>query len=57
MVDLDSSWFFLNFDDPRLYGFELEDFQRVKKLVEEGEYRYLFFDEIQLIDQWEGFIR
>lgn len=49
--------FFLNLDDPRLYGFDLNDFSRVYEIISEGTYKYLFFDEIQLVDKWERFIR
>jgi len=49
--------FFLNLDDPRLYGFDLNDFSRVHEIISEGTYKYLFFDEVQLVDKWERFIR
>ncbi|MEN8227724.1 MAG: ATP-binding protein [Bacteroidota bacterium] len=49
--------FFLNLDDPRLYGFDLNDFPRVLEIISEGKYEYLFFDEIQLVDKWERFVR
>jgi len=48
---------YLNFEDPRLAGFDLSDFNRMHELaVEEGIAGY-FFDEIQSIDQWESFVR
>ncbi len=55
--DSKENCFFLNLDDPRLFGFELEDFQKVRAIIEENEAEQLFFDEVQLVDQWERFIR
>lgn len=49
--------FFINLDDPRLFGFDLNDFNRVNEIIEEGKYTHLFFDEIQLVPNWERFIR
>ncbi len=49
--------FFLNLDDPRLYGFDLNDFSRVYEIISEGTNKYFFFDEVQLVDKWERFIR
>lgn len=50
---------YLNFEDPRLINFELDDFERVEKIFEEknGKSGLYFFDEIQNIDKWELFIR
>jgi len=52
------SWYFMNFDDERLAGFELEDFQKImisfKKMAGAP---VIFFDEIQHISGWEQFIR
>lgn len=48
---------YLNFEDPRLAGFDLSDFNRLHEItVKEGTLAY-FFDEIQNIDKWESFIR
>ncbi len=55
--NLGEKCFFINLDDPRLYGFELSDFNRVNEIIEEGGYQYLFFDEIQLVQNWERYIR
>lgn len=49
--------YYLNFEDPRLYDFELNDFNRLDELIEEQETEVLFFDEIQVIDGWERYVR
>lgn len=48
---------FLNFDDPRLAGFEMQDFRLVDNIVTENKYEALFFDEMQVIQGWELYIR
>jgi len=51
--------YYLNFEDPRLEGFELSDFNKAELVMKEiygGEGVY-FFDEIQNVDKWEKFIR
>jgi predicted AAA+ superfamily ATPase len=47
----------LNFDDPRLAGFEPADFQLLDTLIAKGGARSLFFDEIQVVQGWESYIR
>ncbi len=47
---------FLNFEDIRLVGFESSDFTRLNAIIEQQNVDYLFFDEIQLVDNWEIFI-
>lgn len=49
---------FLNFEDPRLTGFESKDFMKVDEIFSEdpGDPFYIF-DEIQNIKEWEKFIR
>ncbi len=51
--------YYLNLEDPRLDGFELSDFNRIEAILPElyGGAGTYFFDEIQIIDQWEKFIR
>ncbi|ETR73518.1 MAG: ATP-binding protein [Candidatus Magnetoglobus multicellularis str. Araruama] len=51
--------YYLNFDDDRLVGFTVEDFQCVDEIFHElyGEKSVYYFDEIQNIDQWERFVR
>lgn len=48
---------YLNFEDPRLAGFDLSDLNRLHEIaVKQGTLPY-FFDEIQNIDNWESFVR
>jgi predicted AAA+ superfamily ATPase len=49
--------FFLNFDDPRLFDFERNDFERLDKIIAEGGFKKVFFDEIQIIPEWERYVR
>lgn len=48
---------YLNFDDPRLYGFDISDFMKLDILIKESGTRVLMFDEIQIIDGWERYVR
>lgn len=48
---------YLNFEDPRLAGFELSDFNRLQEIAEKESITTYFFDEIQLVDKWESFVR
>lgn len=52
-----ASVFYLNFDAPQAYGFAFDDFRIVDEMLEEGQYDMLFFDEIQVVDGWEMYIR
>jgi len=49
--------FFLSFEDPRLFNFDLSDFEILDTLIEKSESESLFFDEIQVINGWELYIR
>ncbi|SDF01705.1 hypothetical protein SAMN04487996_108208 [Dyadobacter soli] len=49
--------FYLNFEDTRLYDFEPSDFLRLDSLVTETGQKVLFFDEIQIVDRWETYVR
>jgi predicted AAA+ superfamily ATPase len=49
--------FFLNFEDPRLYDFERNDFTRLDTVIARTQKRILFFDEIQVIPEWERYVR
>jgi predicted AAA+ superfamily ATPase len=55
----DEHHYYLNFDDDRLQGFELDDFQMLLELFIElyGQERHFYFDEIQNIEGWERFVR
>jgi uncharacterized protein len=48
---------YINFEDPRLTGFDLNDFNRLHEIAELQSITTWFFDEIQLINQWENFVR
>jgi len=48
---------YVNFEDPRLAGFDLSDFNRLQELIEEKKITCLLFDEIQNIDKWENYVR
>ena len=47
----------INFEDTRIEGFELKDFNKVSKIAEEEGIEVFLFDEIQNIDGWEKFVR
>ena len=47
---------FFNFEDSRIFGFEVHDFQKLDELIPQGVDAY-FFDEIQNVDSWEIYIR
>lgn len=48
---------YINFDDPRLYDFDIADFQKLDQLISEAGNRVLMFDEIQIIKGWERYVR
>jgi len=49
--------FYFNFADIRLYEFSAGDFSLLDELVKASGKRILFFDEIQIIEGWELYIR
>ena len=53
-----ASFFYFNFDDERVYGFAVEDFQILIETFIElfGRSKNVFFDEIQNVRGWELFI-
>jgi predicted AAA+ superfamily ATPase len=46
---------YFNFEDPRIHGFALEDFEKLDEVM--GDMNCYFFDEIQNVEKWELFIR
>jgi predicted AAA+ superfamily ATPase len=52
-----SNTLFLNFEDTRLAGFENDDFTRLLSEIKKREAKILFFDEIQMLQNWELFVR
>jgi hypothetical protein len=51
--------YYLNFEDIHLARFELEDFIKLEEIYREeiGSEGVFFFDEIQIVNQWELYIR
>jgi uncharacterized protein len=47
---------YFNFEDTRILGFEVSDFQKLERVMPSNTAAY-FFDEIQNIPSWEVFIR
>jgi len=56
MRNLDQT-FFLNFETPLLYGFSINDFDRLDRIIKKKNAKWLFFDEIQTVIAWELYIR
>jgi len=56
-IEFSEPSFYINFEDPRLAGFDLSDFNRLQEIAEKNNIETFFFDEIQLIHQWENFVR
>jgi predicted AAA+ superfamily ATPase len=48
---------FLSFEDPRLFNFEISDFEILDNIIERLGSEMLFLDEIQVIDGWELYVR
>ncbi len=48
---------FINFEDPRLVNFELNDFQKIEDIASETGKKILIFDEVQNIAEWEKYAR
>ena len=48
---------YVNFDTPALFGFSLDDFKTIDVLIEQTGAHYLFFDEIQVVEGWEVYVR
>jgi len=49
--------YYLNFEDPRLYEFDKNDFSRLDDLLHELGCKTLFLDEIQQVPEWERYVR
>lgn len=48
---------YINFEDPRLVGFDLNDFNRLESIFFEQNKKWLLLDEVQVIDKWELYVR
>ena len=54
----DNNYLFLNFDAPQLFTFEFADFALLDEIIAENPQRQtLYFDEIQIVDGWEVYVR
>lgn len=49
--------FFINFDTPKLYNFDINDFELLDQIIAENKRSKLYFDEIQTVQGWELYIR
>lgn len=47
----------LNFDDPRLFDFNVADFQKLDSIIKQQNIKTLMLDEIQIINGWERYVR
>ena len=47
---------FLNFEDTRLAGIEIQDLERLYNEILTRKTKVLFFDEIQIVKGWEVFV-
>jgi len=59
LLEKNKKGYYVNFEDPRLDGFELPDFSRLEEVFKEvyGDNGIYFFDEIQNVEKWEKFVR
>jgi len=53
----DSKKLFVGFEDPRLFNFEISDFEILDNIIENSKSETLFFDEMQVIEGWELYVR
>lgn len=52
-----SDLFFLNFDTPKLFNFELDDFGILDEIIRKQGKKFLLLDEIQAVSGWELYVR
>lgn len=49
---------YLNFEDVRIFGFDLQDFKRLDEIFDKNSQTNIyFFDEIQNVEGWERYVR
>ncbi len=53
---INKPYVFYNFEDPRTFGFGVEDFSKLDEVFG-NEKDYYFFDEVQSVDHWEIYMR
>lgn len=53
------NFYYLNFEDTRLIGFETSDFEKLDEIFQEeyGESEFYLLDEVQNVGDWEIFVR
>lgn len=56
-TQIENEVLYINFDNSKLYNFELSDFQILDKIISSTNKKTLFFDEIQVIEGWEIYVR
>ena len=56
MQKMGGKFAFLNFEDPRIFHFELEDFNKLDEIIG-NDIAFYFFDEIQNVPNWEIYVR
>jgi predicted AAA+ superfamily ATPase len=54
---MSQDFFYLNFEDTRLYDFQMQDFALLDAIVAKSGIKTLFFDEIQVVSGWEVYVR
>jgi len=47
---------YLNFEDVRVFNFEMDDFKKLNRVIKKNT-QYYFFDEVQNIPNWEVYMR
>ncbi|MDO4697926.1 MAG: ATP-binding protein [Pasteurellaceae bacterium] len=48
---------FINFDAPSLKNFKFDNFPILDEIIQEKQAKILFFDEIQVVEHWEIYVR
>ena len=49
--------FYLNFESPQLYGLTISDFTKLDNIILKIGAKYLFLDELQVVEGWELYVR
>lgn len=58
LISDETGFAYLNFEDVRIFGFDLKDFKRLEEVfAEQGKSDLYFFDELQNVEGWERYIR
>ena len=57
MIKKSANAFYLNFDDLRLADFTYKDFALLDEIISAEKYKVLFFDEIQIVKNWELYVK